>query len=413
MTRHNTVLFLHGPFMRTPRLLLEGLVAFAAERGWQVLHFSPPCGAGPEYLRRIRDSWDAVGIVEDCGVERSVPLPDGNLGVPFVCIDIDPAKMKSLASAKGPRRISFVNADSDLFAEIAAKELLRHDFTSYAYVSSYHRRHWSERRREVFRRTVEDAGGDFRSFDGVRQYTGDAVVSHRLGKWLESLPKPCGLLAANDRIADLVISTANRHGIDIPDMLSVIGIDNDEVLCESMMPSLTSVQADFPRGGYLAGQLLADMLDGRSAEPKSLTYGARRLVQRLSTRRLMRQVPSDKTALDFIRRHAAEGISASDVLPILGGSRRYAEMRFRAATGKSILGEIIDVRFEKLAELLERRHIPLGMLAGMTGFTSENQLQRQFKARYGMTLSEYRRSICGSPAEEGSRVCRRSPPGEP
>ena len=379
--------------MRTPRLLLEGLVAFAAKRGWQVLHFSPPNGAGPEYLRRIKDSWDAVGIVEDCGVERSVPLPDGSLGVPFVCIDIDPAKAKSLTSGKAPRRIGFVNADSDLFAEIAAKELLRHDFTSYAYVSAYHRRHWSERRRKVFRRTVEDAGGDFRSFDGVRQYTGDAVVSHRLGKWLEALPKPCGLLAANDRIADLVVSVANRHGIDMPDMLSVIGIDNDEVLCESMTPSLTSVQADFPRGGYLAGQILADMIDGRSAEPKPLAYGAKRLVQRLSTRRLMRQVPSVRTALDFIRRHAAEGISASDVLPILGGSRRHAEMRFRAATGKSILGEIIDVRFEKLFELLERQHIPLGMLAGMTGFTSENQLQRQFKARYGTTLSDYRKRL--------------------
>jgi LacI family transcriptional regulator len=380
--------------MRTPRLLLEGLVAFAAKRGWQVLHFSPPSGAGPEYLRRIKDSWDAVGIVEDCGVERSVPLPDGNLGVPFVCIDIDPAKAKSLVSGKGPRRIGFVNADSDLFAEIAAKELLRHDFTSYAYVSAYHRRHWSERRREVFRRAVEDVGGDFRSFDGARQYTGDSEVSRRLGKWLEALPKPCGLLAANDRIADLVISVANRHGIDIPDMLSVIGIDNDEVLCESMMPSLTSVQADFPRGGYLAGQLLAEMIDGRPAEPKFLTYGAQKLVQRLSTRRLMRQAPSVRSALDFIRRHAAEGISASDVLPILGGSRRHAEMRFKAGTGKSILEEIIDVRFEKLVELLERRHIPLGMLAGMTGFTSENQLQRQFKARYGTTLSDYRKRLC-------------------
>ena len=107
----------------------------------------------------------------------------------------------------------------------------------------------------------------------------------------------------------------------------------------------------------------------------------------------MRQVPSVKTALDFIRRHATEGISASDVLPILGGSGRHAEMRFKAGTGKSILEEIIDVRFEKLVELLERRHIPLGTLAGMTGFTSENQLQRQFKARYGMTLSNYRKRL--------------------
>ena len=81
---------------------------------------------------------------------------------------IDPEKMKALASSKGTCPIGFVNADSDLFAEIAAKELLRHDFASYAYVSAYHRRHWSERRREVFRRMVEDVGGEFRAVLGVQ-----------------------------------------------------------------------------------------------------------------------------------------------------------------------------------------------------------------------------------------------------
>ena len=176
-------------------------------------------------------------------------------------------------------------------------------------------------------------------------------------------------------------------------MLSVIGIDNDEILCEGLMPSLTSVQADFPRGGYLSGRLLADMIDGKVRTPTFLVYGAGRLVQRLSTRRLRHQMPSVRTALDYIRRHAAEGLSASDVLPILGGSRRSTEMRFKSATGKSILEEIIDVRFEKLVALLERRHVALGTLAGQTGFTSENQLQRQFKARFGMTLSAYRKSL--------------------
>jgi LacI family transcriptional regulator len=171
-----------------------------------------------------------------------------------------------------------------------------------------------------------------------------------------------------------------------------------------MTPSLTSIQADFPRGGYLAGHLLADMIDGKTATPAPVTYGAQRLVQRLSTRRLKRPMPSVKTALDFIRRHAAEGISAANVLPILGGSRRSAEQRFRSATGKSILQEIIDVRFEKVVDLLERRHQSLGLLADQTGFTSENQLQRQFKARFGKTLSAYRK-------EEANRFRNRASDG--
>ena len=153
---------------------------------------------------------------------------------------------------------------------------------------------------------------------------------------------------------------------------------------------MTASGVPHEHGGHLSGQLLETLGRGGAKAPPSLAYGARRFVQRMSTRRLKANRPSVKNALDFIRQHAADGISAVDVLPILGGSRRSAEKRFRAATGKSILEEIIDVRFEKLIPLLEQRHVALGALAGQAGFTSENRLQRQFKARFGTTLSDYR-----------------------
>lgn len=394
MKQQDTILFLHGPFMRTSRLLLEGLAAFASGRGWQVMHFSPPKRAGEEYLRRIVATWGAIGVVEDFGVACPMPLPTSGPDVPFVCIDLDPARIAALSGpARGGkrRRVGFVCADSDQFVKMAADVLLKQDFASYAFVTDYHSRHWSERRRKTFAKTIEDAGGTVYTFDGSRQDTGEATVNRRLGKWIEELPKPCGLLAANDRIASLVLSTASRHGVDIPDMVSVIGIDNDEMLCENLSPSLSSVNADFVQGGRVAGQCLADIMSGAEPGPEPRLYGAKCFVQRMSTRRLRRQMPSVKTALDFIRRNAAEGISAADVLPILGGSRRSAELRFKAATGKSVMQEIIDIRFERLMPLLEQSHVALGALAGRTGFTSENQLQRQFKARYGTTLSAYRR----------------------
>lgn len=391
----NTVLFLHGALVRTSRLLLEGLSAYAASHGMHVLNICPPRGADANYLHDIADFWEAIGIVVDCGAEKSMPLPAAASDMAAVLIDLDPQKRTVLfAAAKHARarRIGFVNADSSAFARMAADVLLSHDFASYAYVSAYSRHHWSEQRRETFRQMVTTAGGDFHVFDGVHQETGSAEHSHRLGTWLQSLPKPCGLLAANDRIAALVLHAAKHHNVDVPGMLSVIGIDNDEMLCENLTPSLSSIQPDFFRGGYLAGELLAAIRDGKAIGTTPVMYGSKRFVQRLSTRRIKRQMPSVRIALDFIRSNVARGISTSDVLPILGGSRRSAEKRFRAATGKSILAEIIDVRFEKLLPLLEQSRISLGALAGQTGFTSENQLQRQFKARFGMTLTAYRKS---------------------
>lgn len=392
----STVLFLHGALVRTSRLILEGLAAFAAERGWQVLNICPPKSAGPGYLRRIAAHWNAIGIVEDCGAEKTMPIPGSPLGIPFVCIDLDPSKRKALRPSRRsarPRPVGFVEADTGALVQMAVQELMRQDFMSYAYVSAHKKRYWSDLRRAVFQRMIEEAGGDFYSFDGLSVQTGDAPTIRKLGEWLNTLPKPCGILAANDRTAALVLSAARRHGMDVPGMVGVIGIDNDAMLCENMHPSLSSVEVDFRRGGFLAGQLLDGLLTGEEAGGTSLRYGAKRFVQRLSTRRLKQQMPSVRTALDFIRRHAVEGISAADVLPLLGGSRRSAEKRFRAAVGKSILEEIADVRFERLFPLLEQRHLPLNTLAGRTGFASENLLQRQFKARTGMTLSAYRRQL--------------------
>lgn len=388
-----TALFLHGPFVRTSRLLLEGFLAFAAERGWQVKNLCPPKGADTDYLSRIAEAWNAVGIAIDCGAESAMPLPAPSLRVPVALIDLDPGKTRS-AIGRGHRKekgmLGFINADARSLVQTAADELLRQNFASYAYISSYYSRHWSRGRREEFERTVKAAGGTFCSFDGKRQESGDIPDMRRLGEWLGSLPKPCGILAANDRIAALALSAAMRYDINVPDTVSIIGIDNDEMLCENMYPPLSSVQPDFTYGGYLAGRIIDDFSTGRTKSPVFLSYGAKRFVQRLSTRRLRPDRPAVKKALDFIRRHAAEGISAADVLPLLGGSRRSAEKRFRAATGKSILEEIIDVRFERLIPLLEQSHVALSALAGQTGFSSDNQLQRRFKARFGMTLSAYR-----------------------
>lgn len=393
MEENRTILYLHGPLVRTSRLLLEGLSAFAAANGFHVQRMSPPQGAGTWYLRRLIDFWQPLGIVEDCGVEPNMPLPDASIRSPFVCIDLDEARRETeLANGKCRFRIlGFVNADSAAFAQIAARELLLRDFRSYAYVSAYQEAYWSKLRERSFAEAVELCGHTASVFDGRGLASGIASGVQRLGTWLKALPKPCGLLAANDRTAALVLTAAARHGVTIPDEVGVIGIDDDEMLCENMSPQLTSIKTDFFQGGRIAGQLVSDLIGKRAKSGTTLLYGAQKIVQRLSTRRLKTQTPSVRVALETIRRRVAEGISAVDILPVLGGSRRSAEKRFRLATGKSILEEILDVRFEKLLSLLEQRHLPLGSLAGLVGFSSDNHLQRLFKARFGMTLTDYRR----------------------
>ena len=134
--------------------------------------------------------------------------------------------------------------------------------------------------------------------------------------------------------------------------------------------------------------------------PKHLKFGPVRLVRRQSTRALRLNDPRITRAVEKIRRDATAGLTAADVLAELPFSRRVAEKRFRAATGKTILEEIQDVRFEKICELLLTdipighiallTDIPIGHIAGRCGMQSDSFLKRFFKARTGMTLREWR-----------------------
>ena len=77
----------------------------------------------------------------------------------------------------------------------------------------------------------------------------------------------------------------------------------------------------------------------------------------------------------------------------LGGSRRTAEMKFRKATGRSILDEIQSVRLAEVERLLANPLVKIGSIAYRTGYKSENFLARLFKQTHGMTMREWRNTL--------------------
>ena len=162
-----------------------------------------------------------------------------------------------------------------------------------------------------------------------------------------------------------------------------------EIRRQCAAPPLTLIEQVFPEAGRLAADLLAELIENPKLPPKHLKFGPVRLVRRQSTRSFKFYDPRITKAVERIRRDAATGLTAADVLAEFPYSRRITEKRFRAATGKTILEEIQDVRFEKICELL-MTDIPIGHIAGRCGMQSDSFLKRFFKARTGLTLREWR-----------------------
>jgi len=203
--------------------------------------------------------------------------------------------------------------------------------------------------------------------------------------------------AANDRTAENVLTVARMLNLSMPQDLSVIGVDNYASVCETTSPTLTSVEPDFRRAGASAAMMVLETTQAHSnaTTDKRRVYGPLRVVRRASTRILARHDAEVAAALEMIEANACTALTAAQVVRIFPCSRVYAEMRFRRATGQSILEAIQSVRLERAKELLRNPNQQLKSIADFCGFKSLNALCKFFHKKTGMTMSAWRRRHLG------------------
>lgn len=349
---------------------LSGVFAAANERRWTVRPLTkplPPAALDEFFAGRKPD-----GFVID-GFAPPVRLPRRLLrDVPTVYLD-GPSRQR--------HRAATVNHDNAATAAFAAETLAKLRARSYAIVGPKAANYYSRIRAEAFGRKIAE-------LTGLR--TRSATADHRLGDFLASLPRPCALLAVTDSIGQQVIETATSLGIAIPEELAVLGIDNDELICENCSPSLSSIEPDFRRGGRLAAEKLAALIDGQSPDAVPSLYDCRALVVRRSTLRLAYNSKAVSDALEYIRTNARFGIKAKDVIQNSPLPKSTLELHFRRATGKAIAEVIRETRLENVKRLLAESSRPLSEIADRCGFANANHLKNLFKSACGQTLSQYR-----------------------
>lgn len=217
--------------------------------------------------------------------------------------------------------------------------------------------------------------------------------TQRLGRWLKSLPKPVGLMACNDACAQQILSVCRDQEIDVPHEIAVIGVDNDEVLCELSDPALSSVALNNARIGYEAAAMLDRMLAGEKPESEEIRIAPLGVVPRRSTEMLAVDDPDVAAALRFIRNHALDGITVTDVLAHVMLSASTLKRRFVQHVGRSPKAEILRIQLERVKELLATTHLTLREISVLTGFHQVEWLCKVFRRKTGQTPGEYREAM--------------------
>lgn len=380
----DTILFIrvHAP-RPTYQERLSGVMDYAHERGWRVQTVDSPDG---DKIASLLDLWHPRGVIIESGSGTNHYPASLFSRLPVVYLDRD---WKTLSYTKG--RIGCVEHDPVSTARAAAKELLSLDCAAYAFVPNFVPISWSDSRERAFRAVLELHGKSLSRFR-FRQSVEDHATWHaNLRRFLKGLPKPCGVFAANDPVAETVLVACADIGCSVPDDIAVVGVDDHAAICENTMPTLSSVALDFTGAGRISARLLKELIHSPSETPSVRTFGVLGLTRRASTRRLLRSDSDVSKALEMIRVKACEGLRARDVLNGMECSRRLAELRFRSATGQSPLEAIHLRRLECAREMLANTERTVEAIANMCGYGSAVFLQKLFRQHLGTTPSEWRK----------------------
>ena len=376
----------------------SGFMRYVMERSlpWDIRFFA-------QWDAQERQSWDRLILKWK---------PDG------ICLnsqyDISDGRLKRIphivafggsfigANMKCPRLTTFVGIDDRQIAAESFHLLVKRGLNHFAYVHPttvsaelYH----SNVRSEVFVRMAEEAGFDCTECRQAKGETADWATSLvTLASELSALPRPCGILAYNDQVAREVIDACNYAKLHIPEQIQIVGVDNQEDICENIRPRLTSIEPDFFGCGWIAAQKMEELLATGETQNNTMC-GVQRVAERDTTRDLSGAARLVTSAEKLIHSYACrgmppspKGLTVQSLADALHVSRSLLKIRFRKVREEGVATAIRRRKLEEVCRLLRETDLPIGEIAARCGFPVPTHLNALFRRTFGTTLRDYRTS---------------------
>ncbi len=368
---------------RFDRKVIEGVTRFVHEAGdWSVFLEDDPAAKIPDFRHGHFD-----GVIADLDDPR-IPRQVAGLAMPVVGIGgIERDCALNLT-------VSTVGTNNHKIARMAAEYLLRLGLRSFGYcgVPASTIDPWNRERQETFARQVTAAGYVCAIFRArYKPAHSWEQLQEAIRAWLDPLPKPVGVLAANDVRARHVLEACRRFGFRVPDDVAVLGVDNDELICDLATPPLTSIVQGTEEIGYRAAKMLDALMRRKEKRVKNLLVDPVTIVERSSTDVIATDDRVVADALRLIRQQACDGLGVAQVAQGIGVSRSTLDGHFRSAVGRSVHQEILRVQINAARKLLAATDLPLDAVARRAGFCHAQYLAAVFRRECGQTPGEYRR----------------------
>jgi LacI family transcriptional regulator len=352
-----------------------GVARFARENHWHLtFDFDEP----------VPKRWQGDGVLTLLGTRVELWQQLRALQVPVV----------DLAESRPTISLPRVTMDNAAIVGMAAEYFLDKGYRQFAFV---HR--WelgvSQRRCKCFSEIIQARGYDCHLLSWQKERGRRADTREQRKAWLvqrfSELPKPLAVLARDNEAVE-VLESCLAAGLSVPDQVAVLGIDNTETICNCLYVSLSSIDPNLELIGYEAAALLQRLMDGEAPPEQPIYIPPRGIAERRSTDSLATSHPHVAAALKYIRDHAAEPISMSDIVKHVPMSRSGLEKAFREHYVRAPMEQLRHIRLDIAKKLLRDTDDSLSKVARLSGFQTAHGLCRIFRQQMAMTPKQYRDS---------------------
>lgn len=377
------------------RNILKGMVKYAKEQGgWSFQRI-------PLYYRTIYGEKGILDWAKRWKADAIIALlKDVNIEL------LNDLQIPIIVQNYRDRHQYVSNLTGDYFGTgvMAARFFINKGYRHFAYYG-FKGSVWSRERAEGYRDEITKHNYPLHIFDETpsdKEEWSYGLIE--LAEWLEQLPKPIALFACDDQFALHISETCSIYNIKVPDEIAILGVDNDELLCNISAPPLSSITVDAVNGGYQAGKLLHQLINKEIPEPVNIVVEPLRIENRASTDKYAVSDKHIRHILSYIEQHYANPVSVTDLVNQVPLSRRVLEKKFKAETGDTLYQYMQNYRVNIFKRLLLTTDDSLLDIALQSGFDNYKNVSRVFKKYNTLSPSEYRQRYKANEKENNSNI---------
>lgn len=314
----------------------------------------------------------------------------------------DPKNVEQLLKAKIPviaqdfkerfEHIPNITGSYRATGEMAAEYFIKKGFTHFAFYG-FRDIVWSRERAEGFEARLAASRYTVHHFEHSTPQSNELwyYKPSSLSHWLKSLPRPIAIMACDDNQGQHIAEACRLLKIRIPEEIAILGVDNDELICELSSPPLSSIALNVHKGGYEAARLMEKLILGGTQTGEDILVEPQQIITRQSTDIYATSDKHIAASLRYIHHHIDKGLHVPELLKLVPLSRRVFERRFLESTGLPIYKYISTLRMEKFAQQILNSDLSINEIALCLGFEDSKNVARQFKQTYGYSPLEYRK----------------------